>query len=135
VAEKDADVLRDPIRFLLDLQQQGMLIERARNPLPLVVSVSEGDKGRMVVFGDTEFISNRSIMTDPTGNNYALFVSALEWMAEREGLIGPRPNERESFALDKTVAADYTRIHFVPAWLMMLGIIGLGTGVWLVRRR
>ena len=104
--------------------------------LPVVVAVSENDKGRMVVFGDTEFISNLGLAQDRTEKHYSLFVSALEWMADRDpDFIGPRPISRESFALEKTVAAEYSRIHLVPMWLMLLTVIGLGTGIWLVRRR
>jgi hypothetical protein len=136
VAVKDVSILKDPIRYLVDLQDQGVLQERASSPLPLVVAVSEEDKGRMVVFGDTEFISNLGLAQDRSEKNYSLFVSALEWMADRDAaFIGPRPKTTESFALEKTVAADYSRIHLVPMWLMLLTVIGLGTGIWLVRRR
>ncbi len=136
VAVKDVSVLRDHVRYILDLQEQGVLQERESSPLPLVIAVSEGDKGRMVVFGDTEFISNLGLAEDRTEKNYSLFVSALEWMADRDAaFIGPRPKTTESFALEKTVAAEYSRIHLVPMWLMLLTVVGLGTGIWLVRRR
>ena len=115
-------------------------------PLPVAVAVSEKllDPGsgkervkpRMIVFGDAEFISNLGLATDRKDTNYSFFVSALEWMADRDAaFIGPRPKTTESFALEKTVAIDYSRIHLVPMWLMLLTVVGLGTGIWLVRRR
>jgi len=136
LAVKDVSVVKDPIRYLVELQDQGVLQERAGSPLPLVVAISEEDKGRLVVFGDAEFISNLGLAQDRSERNYSLFVSALEWMADRDAsFIGPRPKTTESFALEKTVAAEYSRIHLVPMWLMLLTVIGLGTGIWLVRRR
>jgi hypothetical protein len=136
VAEKDVSVVKDPIRFLVELQDQGVLLERMSTPLPVVVGVSEDDKGRMVVFGDTEFVGNVGLAQDRSGENYSLFVSALEWLADRDAtFVGPRPKETGSYALPKTVAAEYTRIYMTPMWLMLLTIIGVGTGIWLVRRR
>jgi hypothetical protein len=136
VAEKDTSVLKDPLRFLVDLQDQGVLIERMRAPLPLAVGVSEDDKGRMVVFGDTDFVSNLGLAQDRSGENYSLFVSALEWLADRDAtFVGPRPKETGSFTLPPAAALESTRIHVVPMWLMLLTIIGSGIGIWLVRRR
>jgi len=62
-----------------------------------VVTVSEDARPRMVVFGDTEFISNTAMRTEDRANNYSLFVSALEWMSEHENPrgIGPQPKTSE----------------------------------------
>jgi hypothetical protein len=136
IAEKDVSVLKDLIRFLTDLDDEGKLRERMSAPLPVVVGISEEDKGRMVVFGDTEFVGNLALATDGSGENYSLFVSSLEWLAERDAsFVGPRPKETGSYGLPKAVAAEYTRIHVIPMWLMLLTVVGVGTGVWLVRRR
>jgi hypothetical protein len=80
------------------------------------------------VFGDTEFITNR----DLNSSSYALVVSSIEWMAERES-IGAQPKTSPSFQLPPEV--NYARMIFLPGWIMLLSLIGLGIGVWIVRRR
>jgi hypothetical protein len=139
IAEKQVSALRNPLSLFADLKQAGLLLERVSKPPPVAVTVTEGEKPRMCVVGDTEFISNNGL-TSPRErtreNHYALFVSALEWMAEHgEVPIGVRPKETASFSLPPKVADESTRIHLIPMWLMLLTVIGLGTGIWLVRRR
>jgi hypothetical protein len=134
IAERDIAALRNPFDTFDELQQRMELPKRAMEELPLVVAVSDEAKPRMIVFGDTEFISNYAMMTDRTGNNYALFVSSLEWMSEREA-IGPRPKESKEVHMPEAIAINTTRIHLMPLWLMFITIVGLGTGIWLVRRR
>jgi len=59
--------------------------------------------------------------------------SALEWMADKQGFVGPRPKETPTYNVPVTV--DRTRLFVYPGLLMSLGIVGLGAGLWLVRRR
>jgi hypothetical protein len=134
IAVRDLDALRDPLAPFQDLLDRKELERLVKEELPLVVAVSEDAKPRMVVFGDTEFISNVAMMqADRT--EYSLFVSCLEWMAEHEQLIGPQPKETTVVMMPQNLAIQYTKIHLVPLWLMFLTIVGLGGGIWLVRRR
>jgi hypothetical protein len=138
LVQKDAKVLNitEMVRTIKDLQDDDRKRGEvgAREPASVAVAVADKDgKPRMVVFGDTEFITNLDISRGQR-INYALTVSALDWMAERE-TIGTQPDERSTVALDPTVSADFWRIILVPLWLMMLTCIGLGVAFWLVRRR
>jgi hypothetical protein len=135
VAGKKVSAMLDPLGYFDELEQNGQLTKDIRQALPVVVGVSEEDRPRMVVFGDTEFISNYAMVTGDREDNYALFVSSLEWIGERKGLIGPQPKSTSDYKLQAPVAIDYSRIHLVPMWLMFLTIVCLGTGIWLVRRR
>jgi hypothetical protein len=103
-------------------------------PLPVAVTVTEGTgelaKPRMVIFGDTDFIMNDDRRL---AGLYDLVNSSLEWMAERGGYIGPRPREQATYNAPLTV--DGTRLFVYPGLLMLLCVAGLGTGLWLVRRR
>jgi hypothetical protein len=118
-----------------DLKDGGELKQRIDEALPFVVAVSDDSKPRMVVFGDTEFISNAALRGEGRANNYSLFVSALEWMSEHKGLVGPQPKTTNVVEMPVNKAEQLGRIHGLPFWLMFLGIVGLGGGVWLVRRR
>jgi hypothetical protein len=124
-----------PAATFEDLADRGELRKRIEETLPIVVGVSDDGKPRMVVFGDTEFISNYAMRTEDRTNNYSLFVSALEWMSEHGTFIGPQPKVTSTVEMPAGKAQDSTRIHLVPLWLMFLTIVGLGAGIWLVRRR
>jgi len=47
--------------------------------------------------------------------------------------IGELPKEPKLFTLAPGVPA--APLAYLPAWLMCLGIFGLGLGMWVVRRR
>ncbi len=129
-----ADFLR-PTAAFTELAERGDLKARIEESLPVVVGVSDDKKPRMVVFGDTEFIGNAAMQTEDRGNNYSLFVSSLEWMSEHTGLVGPQPKTSNVVTMPLDKIEHFNRIHGLPFWLMFLGIVGLGGGIWLVRRR
>jgi ABC-type uncharacterized transport system len=129
--EKKLSVLQNPQRYMLERGQR-VLADVQEKPIPLALAVTEGEKPRIVVFGDTEFITNRDLAA-ARGTNYSFVVSSIEWLAGREDLMGTRPKETTSYQLGPEV--NYYRMIFLPGWIMLLGIIGLGVGVWMVRRR
>jgi hypothetical protein len=94
----------------------------------------------MVVFGDVEFVTNRGLQENelraleglPPAPYLDLFDSALKWLAERPD-VGVRPRESNIYALKTDVAT--SRIMWWPTWLMVLGVVALGRGMWIVRRR
>lgn len=142
VVEKKVNVLKDPQRYMwLELQKDDMKLEKAvviDPPVPVAVAVTDsaGNKPCMVVFGDTEFITNREVMTPGRSfrDTYSMVVSSLEWMAEREG-IGALPKTSSTFQLGPEAMAIANRMILIPFWLMFLTVISLGVGVWVVRRR
>ena len=113
------------------------------DPVPIAVAVSEegirpdekkGDRVTrpcMVVFGSKYFMSNREMFSSGA-TNYSLVSGALEWMGERP-VLGIRPREQPNYALNPETQVG--RMIFVPLWLMGLSTLGLGIGVWVVRRR
>jgi ABC-type uncharacterized transport system len=140
VVEKDVSALKDSVAFMIDLiknPEAKLFPKVVREPVPVAVAVTEnvGDakRPRLVVFGDTEFITNLEFARSKSKQtNYAFTVSAIEWMAGGER-IGAPPNEHTQFTLDPGV--DYWRMILLPAWLMLLTLIGLGISIWIVRRR
>ena len=106
-------------------------------PVPVAVAVTEqvSSKPRMVVFGDTEFITNPELAYSRSRlTNYDFTASALEWMAERE-FIGPRPRESNLYIVNDQLDDFKWRMLFLPGWLMFLVFVGLGIAIWVVRRR
>jgi hypothetical protein len=137
VQEKDVSVLKDPFAYMIGLAEEPVRLfgKVSEKPVSVAVAVkdADADKPRMVVFGDTDFITNVDLARSQTATtNYNFFVSAIEWMAEREG-IGAQPKDHKVYQLDEGV--NFTRMVFLPAWLMMLTLTVTGVSLWVVRRR
>jgi hypothetical protein len=67
--------------------------------------------------------------------HYDLFGSCLSWLRERPdiGTKPPEDKDRTEFVLRDAQAV--SRLRFLPALYLVVGIITLGMGVWVVRRR
>jgi len=132
-AETDPNGLINPFQFVLLLRQRGLIQDRmSAESLPVAVAVSDREqKPRMVVIGDASFASNT--VSRSAVPYYDFLTSSMEWLAERPTNIGIKPKESSSFALGPTV--HYDRMIWLPLGLMVLTIVGAGTGIWVVRRR
>jgi hypothetical protein len=89
---------------------------------------------RLVVFGDASWASNKEISRGGSGN-FELLRSLLSWLRERPD-VGKMadPKERNFFTLQASPEA-ITRMQWLPGILICIGLLGLGGGIWIVRRR
>jgi hypothetical protein len=137
----ETNLRADPEALADDFRGAGAakLREKQKGDLLVAVTVTEsaelGGEGtpRLVVFGSSDWVSNNwlGLWRTPFG---PLFGSSLEWLRERKG-IGTRKDVKEltTFAVD---GAKETNAHLgAVLGLMMFGILGLGGGIWLIRRR
>ncbi len=85
---------------------------------------------RMVVFGDSDFVSNGAL----TGGDQDLFMSALNWLLDREELmaIAPKPIEEVKLSLTSKQLQKlfWVNIAGVPSIAVVAGLL-----VWLRRRK
>jgi ABC-type uncharacterized transport system involved in gliding motility auxiliary subunit len=85
---------------------------------------------RMVVFGDSDFVTNGYLGIP---GNRDLFLNAVNWLAQQENLISIRPKDPEDRRV--TLTADQAKLIF---WLSILIIPGLilagGVQTWWRRR-
>jgi hypothetical protein len=112
----------------------------SEEPIPFAIAVSERSPGgegkaepRVLVFGDATFVSNVFMMERQSDIFFDLFSSGLGWLRERPGNIGIAPKRTEMYSLEPSASA--MGLIWLPALLSFLGIIGLGAGIWVVRRR
>ncbi|MCI0379627.1 MAG: GldG family protein [Gemmataceae bacterium] len=131
--------LRNPAAYVAELDRKDMIEPKLSvTPIPVAVTVSEdGTKPRMVVFGDAEFICNYDILRGRQRAKdvyYSLFTSAIEWMSDKSGLVGPRPKTSNHYSIN-SASVDTSRMILIPFWLMAVSIGGLGLGIWVTRRR
>jgi len=149
--------LDDPVRIVESAIRDRFkgIRERMVARLPLAVTVSEptggmpgdphaafmgGDsKPRMVVFGNASWASDKPLPNvfrpseDANARYYSLFASSLAWLREKPSEIGIEAKKRDVYQMPETT--NVTRLLMLPVGLMFVSILGLGLGVWIVRRR
>ena len=124
-----------------DLEQKPMKYDARRDrrgPITLAVAVERGPQQvvdvdirptRLVVFGDTDFLSNGAL----SGGNADLFMSSLNWLLDREQLmaIAPKPVQETRLVMTQ---GQVTSLFWVVTFMIPGLIAILGAGVWLQRR-
>ena len=109
-------------------------------PVSMAVAVEKGDTtglldmqirpSRLVVFGDSGFVSNSGL----TGGDASLFMSALNWLLDREQLMAITPKEVDDTRLkltrEKIQILSWSTIGIIPALAALLG-----TMLWFRRRK
>lgn len=111
-------------------------------PLSLGVAV-EGDKNsdgrfmRLVVFGDSDFATNEFILANVERGalpNGILLANALNWLVEREALLGIPPRKTEQVRLNLTQEQGY-KVYAIALLLLPVLAATAGIAVWSRRRR
>lgn len=116
----------------------------SKQPLPLMIAVSESqrplpgqpppaEKPKIVAFGDSTFVTNQR--NDRDAIEFDLLINSLEWLRERASNIGIEPRQYQFYELDRGVPTYIDRLRYLPLLIAFLTVLGLGTGVWLVRRQ
>ena len=96
-----------------------------------LVDVKTDDLARIVVIGDSLFLSNQ--MIDKEGNR-ELAWHAVNWLLDRSSLlkaIGPRPIKTYRFEFK---ANEFSQLAVILIGVMPVGTLALGILVWLRRR-
>lgn len=152
----DTDFAKDPSDIIKDLARNEAEIQkkiRARRPLTIGVAVidtgidphagmpgappppSTGAKPRMFVVGNASMANNQN-MDERSGRLYFdLLGSTIEWLRDRPQNIGIEPKKRSAFVLMPKSDADWYRMAYLPPVLVIGCVLGLATGIWVVRRR
>lgn len=105
--------------------------EDALGPLTLGVSAENGvTNGRLILFGDTDFLSNRDI---GIGGNNLLLSNAFSWLADDEVVVDLTPRE----TVDRQVIVDQSQLGFLWLATICLGpgiMAAIGISLWYARR-
>jgi hypothetical protein len=88
---------------------------------------------RLAVFGNASMASNWSTAEGTGDYHYELIANTLDWLRGKPNSIGIEPKNRNLFTLDPETPL--RRMYLLPWSLMILTVIGLGTGVWIIRRQ
>jgi hypothetical protein len=148
---KETNLNTDVAAEVQDLRKRpdDLVNKMSKEALPVAVAVTEQgappnpadphafmnrpQEPRMVVFGDATWVDNKHM--GDTGY-FDLFTSSLAWLRERPDIGKLEPKERKPFF----VASGNTEqlswyMWYLPAILVMVGVVGLGANIWVVRRR
>jgi ABC-type uncharacterized transport system involved in gliding motility auxiliary subunit len=123
---------------LSDLQNQNAQIkfdqgQDLAGPVTLAISAENlTNHGRLVVFGDSDFVSNGSFQAYANGD---LFVNSVDWAAKQENLINltPKNSTQRLLLPPKQITMNLIllgTVFILPGMVLLSGIT-----VWLERRR
>jgi hypothetical protein len=144
----ESDLRTPPSQLLRALAADPKGRERLTQSLPVAILVSESagpppspmggpppaTKPRLAVFGSASWVGNARVDEQRAAEpNFDLFVSTLDWLRERPTNIGVEPRTFKNYSMDRSV--NPARLLFLPPLLALVAILGLGAGVWVVRRR
>jgi ABC-type uncharacterized transport system involved in gliding motility auxiliary subunit len=87
-------------------------------------------EGRMAVFGDSDFASNRYIGLSGNGN---FFLNAVNWLTEESDLISIQPKTSSPRTVQFTPSQGRL-LFFVAIIILPLIVLVLGVSVWLRRK-
>ncbi len=124
-----------------DLEQKPMKYDRTydrQGPVSLAAAAERGAApsldmdlrpSRLVVIGDTDFLSNGAL----SGGNTDLFLNSLNWLLEREQLMAIAPKPLEDLRL--VISQEQVRRVFWTVVVILPGLLAiLGAGIWWQRR-
>ncbi len=117
-----------------------------KGPMPIAAAVSaavgasapgdkpaeEGSKpeSRLVVFGDSDFVSNSA---RAVSGNQDLFLNAVSWLAQQENLIAIRPKDADDRRITMT-ANQQMRVLILALFVIPAVVFGGGVYAWWRRR-
>lgn len=97
-----------------------------------------GQQPVMLVFSNASWISDQFLgerSPDRSTQNWTLFANSLTWLHERPDTgVKADPREPDYFPRIKD-SISYFNLVIPPGLLILVAILGLGVGVWMVRRR
>jgi hypothetical protein len=150
----DTNLAADPVALVQALRRgdrEAFLNRISRTDIPVAAAVSEQvpnpddpTPGRMmahprvVVFGDSTWVSNRQMREGSGWDTVAaqVFAGSLAWLRQRPEPGVDDPKERKVFLIDSLEKESvYWAMVWLPVLFICLGIVGLGASVWAMRRR
>lgn len=100
---------------------------------PVGVAVADGDAGRLVAIGNSDMVTDAAATAgDPSG--FDLVGAAVDWLRDRPALsFDVQSKKYQEFKFPAT--ADENRGLWLPLVVGVIAVLGLGSAVWVVRRR
>lgn len=89
----------------------------------------------LVVIGDAEFVSNKSLADSSSESGFQLILSSINWLRGRHELLADiRPHVRSAYRLPGDAVA-HRRLVWLPGLFFAATLVTAGTTVWFIRRQ
>ncbi len=120
--------------LLNDPEQQVRKKATQRRPWPVAVIASEGGAGRLAVFGSGEaFADPDRRAARPSDAAADLVAVTVNWLRDRPAVANIAAKDYRTYTLDRK--ASDTALLWLPVGAVLFGILALGIGVWVFRRK
>jgi hypothetical protein len=138
------DKTTDWERILTELEDNQAVQQRkglSRAPRSVAAVVTEGGSGRVAVYGNGLMISDEFPRRLQGGSalltiTHDLVGATIDWLRDRPPLAtGIESKKYKEYTFPPPEAIDTTRLQYLPLGLALLAVIGLGAGVWVIRRK
>jgi hypothetical protein len=126
-------------RELLDSRAVQKRKQLSDEPRSVAVIVSERGTGRAVVLGNSLFISDeyaRQFKGNPL--SFDMVGVTVDWLRDKQTSVAVANIEAKKYSeytFPPPAGVDFTRLVWLPLGLALLTVVGLGAGVWVIRRR
>ena len=120
--------------LLNDPEQQVRKKATQRRPWPVAAIASEGGAGRLAVFGSGEaFADPDRRAARPSDAAADLVAVTVNWLRDRPAVANIAAKDYRTYTLDRK--ASDTALLWLPVGAVLFGILALGIGVWVFRRK
>lgn len=129
--EKDVETLVNSfLQFAFNLQNRK---PTSREPVPVAVAVTDPkeDQPRLVVVGNARFAE---FLQSSNPLAYDFVRNSLQWLRGRVADLGISPVRSDRYSFD-AANTNLGRLQWLPLGLLTSLLVGLATGIWIVRRR
>lgn len=130
------DVLYETLQAFPRARQQFAYQDKSR---PIAATISDGSSPRVVVIGCGDMVSDVPVRdqigggraSGPALDGLALISASIDWLRERKSIGADKPYGM--YSIDP--ATDPIRLIVLPIGLTFVAILGLGLGIWVIRRQ
>ena len=104
------------------------------------MTVSEKGTARAVVFGNSFFVSDDAVRQSRSASaplSFDLIGVSIDWLRDKPSIAvaGIESKKYSEYRFPQPAGVDTMRILYLPLGLAFLTVLGLGAGVWVIRRR
>jgi hypothetical protein len=132
--EQNADAWVQKKRATLEPAAVALFVSEGQPTMPNLPQrgPSAEDKPRLAVFGNSRFVLNTNMRPNAATEPFELMAATLSWLGEKPNTIGIGP---KSYRMYKPQNSNLDTLQLLPLGIILLGLAGLGAGVWAVRRQ
>ena len=131
-----SDVVRARRGFTAEARSMGVVVSEASGS-PHGGTGAPGGTGRMLVIGNSFIFTDKyAERIRGTPASYDLMTVSIDWLRDRPSVATSIDSKKyKEYQPPEPSTVDTTRLVYLPLGLALLLVTGVGTGVWVIRRK